>query len=281
MAWSEVHASPTIKYSTLPAWSRRLGGRLLDRSIHTLAIACSLVRVVAYGLSQKGAPVDLVCGRPRLALLVLCHLVRPKAIIFLDTGPKVDAFEHLIKAYHQFQGILRLVGLSGGRSSSLVSYLRSLSDLPIPLLCWSVERYQASNLLSGVVQPISVDQLITDSGGPPLYGSAEGTPYVFLIGKPTATPRDDLSALVAAWRSTCPEATPVYFLHPREQAETAREIMAAHHIPIADRSFCIESHVMTSFKNVALQKVISIRDSRSIQTLRLLYGDRFTVQLIR
>lgn len=281
MTWGEVHASPTIKYSTLPAWMRRLGGRLLDRSIRTLAITCSLVHVVAYGLSHGGTSVDLVCGRPRLALLVLCHLLRPKTIIFLDTGPKVDAFEHLTKAYTQFQGILRLVSLSGWRSGSLAGYLRSLSERPIPLLCWSVERYEGPQLLSGTVQPMSVDQLTADSGGPPLYGSAEGSPYVFLIGKPTLTPRDDLLALIAAWCSTCPEATPVYFLHPREQADAAHEIMAAHHIPIADRSLCIESHVMTTFKNVALRQVISIRDSRSIQTLRLLYGDRFTVRLIR
>lgn len=281
MAWDVVQASPTIKYSSMPAWLRRGGGRPLEKATLWLALSCSLVRVVAYGIRHREAPVDLACGRPRLAFLLLCHLLRPERILFLDTGPKINAFKHLSKAFAQFRVLLRLVGLSGRIPSTLEADLDLLSDRPIPLLCWSIERYRQPLALAGRVQPLSVDQLIAESGGAPLYGSAEGSPYVFLIGKPTESPYDDLPAMIALWRATCPQATPVYFLHPREQPEAAETIMAAHGIAIADRALCIESHVMTSYRDVALQLVISIRASRSLETLRLLYGEQFDVRLIR
>ncbi|MFM2158114.1 MAG: hypothetical protein RLZZ124_588 [Cyanobacteriota bacterium] len=281
MAWDAVQVTPTIKYSSLPAGLRRLGGGLLERGIQGLALFCSLLRVVVHGLRHRGTSVDLVCGRPRLALLVLCHLLHPKRIILLDTGPKIDAFTHLRTAYAQLRALLSPLGLAGRLPGTVAGCLASLSDRPIPLLCWSMERYQRPEALLEQVRPTAVEELVAERAGAPPYGSRQGPPFVFLIGKPTATPAEDLAAMIALWRASCPSATPVYFLHPREQPDAAVAIMGGHGIAIADRSLCVESHVMTTFKDVALQQVISIRDSRSLQTLRLLYGDHFDVRLIR
>lgn len=279
LGWSQVHLGWYVKISLLPAPLKRLTGLGLDSALRLAALSLAVAQVWRHLLTRRGCSIALICGRPGVAFLLCCRLARPQQLILLDSGPKQDVFSHLQASLRILRRLpARLGGFAD--ASSAAEALALLTDQPIPLLCWSTERYSGSDQCVAQLAPVSVSEFVERFPAPPPLGDPQAPPCVFLIGKSDGT-REDIQALIRLWSAQCAHARPIYFRHPREACTLATDLLEEHGISIADPALSIEGHAMRGFRAIHLQHVFAIRRSQSLMTLRVLYGPGFRITLLR
>lgn len=279
LQWHDVLITWYIKFSLLPALFRRFSNFGLEKPLRFVAVTYTALLLWFCFLVSKFRNVSIICGRPTIPLLLFCRLARPRSIVLLDSGPKQDVISHLNSCFRLLRWLPSVLGGFSG-SPSLSEALQSLSDEPILLLCWSTARYQFNDLTLNHIVPINLLQFSNRFTAPLSLGNPAGEHHVFLIGKPDAS-RHEIRSLIQQCRAKYPFACPVYFRHPREDSRLASKLLIDYGVTLADPGLSIESHAMCQFRSINLLHVYAIRQSQSIQTLRMFYGSRFRVTFLR
>lgn len=280
MGWDRVYYSWYVKISLLPGAIRRLGGFWLEPLLRLSAQLTANGWIWITLLSRRPLAVDLLCGRPTVSLLLFCRLARPRHVVLLDTGPKVDALRHLETALRALRRLPSGLGGVPRRMSRDEAFALLSPDLPVPLLCWSAARYAAQPGLTACLQPLDIAEFVGQCPASAPLGDPQGPPHVFLIGKSDSS-REDVRMMIRLSRQHHPEATPIYFLHPREDGGLSADLLREEGVAVADPGMSLEGFAMMHLRDIKLIHVFAVRQSQTLMTLPVLYGAGFGVTLLR